>query len=161
MKRNAGRSHCFKSYFMTKPIFVVSRQKLSVISGSGEVLNLYAQRRGWRRRPAHIFFKCPRRVYTRITPTELDLNGGVPRGFFFLFYFILFYEPVTAEKPKKKNKIINVDGVEILGDGGCGTRHDLYAPRAAGREESVRWRQNARFMTLCEEDGGVCVQSRA
>lgn len=52
-------------------------------------------------------FKVPRVVvqYTaRITPKELDLNGGVPRGFFFFILYILFYEPVTAEKPKKNKR---------------------------------------------------------
>lgn len=38
----SDKIHCFKSYFITKLILVVSRQKLSVVSGSGEVLNLYA-----------------------------------------------------------------------------------------------------------------------
>lgn len=80
----------------------------------------------------------------------------MPRGF---FYFILFYIVLRAGnsgKTEKKNKRRR---------GGSSRRRRLRdAPRpirAVAREESVRWRQNARFMTLCEEDGEVCVQSRA
>lgn len=69
--------------------------------------------------------------------TEVDLNGSTPHG------FLLFYEPVTTEKTEKKNTVADGVGNILVGDGGG---DDSLA--RSGREESVRWRQNARFMTL-------------
>jgi len=73
--------------------------------------------------------------------TEVDLNGGTPHG------FLLFYEPVTTEKTEKKNIVADGVGNILVGDsGGDGGGDDSLA--RSEREESVRWRQNARFMTL-------------